>query len=221
MDALMRPMPVTAKICGLSTPEAFRAAVEGGASHVGLMFFDKSPRDIAPDAAARLAEPYRGANLRICAVTVDPDDALLDRLAATLKPDLIQLHGKETPARARQVAMRTGAGVIKVLSVSDASDIAVAGAYESVVEHLMFDAKTPKDADRPGGMGASFDWTLLEGRRFERPWFLAGGLDPWNVGEALRLSRAPMVDVSSGVERGPGLKDPALITAFLDAVRRV
>jgi phosphoribosylanthranilate isomerase len=214
-------MSVTAKICGLSTPETVRAAVEGGASHLGFMFFDRSPRNIAPDAAARLVEPYRRRNVKVCAVTVDPDDALLDRLAAILKPDLIQLHGKETPARARQVAMRTGSGVIKVLSVSESSDIAAAGPYESVVEHLMFDAKAPAGFDRPGGTGASFDWTLLEGRRFERPWFLAGGLDPWNVGEALRLSRAPMADVSSGVERGPGLKDPALITAFLDAVRRV
>lgn len=217
----MPPMPVTAKICGLSTPEAMNAAIDGGASHVGLMFFDKSPRNIAPEAAARLAEPARARNVRICAVTVDPDDALLDRLAATLKPDLIQLHGHETPARAREVALRSGAGVIKVVSVSDAADIDAASAYESVVEHLMFDARTPKGSDLPGGMGARFDWTLLEGRRFERPWFLAGGLDPWNVGEALRLSRAPMADVSSGVERGPGLKDPALITAFLDAVRRV
>ena len=112
----MRPMPVTAKICGLSTPEAVRAAVEGGASHMGFMFFGNSPRNIAPDAAARLVEPYRSRNVKICAVTVDPDDALLDRLAVILKPDIIQLHGKETPSRARQVAMRAGAGVIKVLS---------------------------------------------------------------------------------------------------------
>lgn len=217
----MRPMPVTAKICGLSTPEAIRAALDGGASHVGFMFFGKSPRDIAPDAAARLAQEVRTRNVKICAVTVDPDDALLDRLTTILQPDFIQLHGKETPSRARQVAERTGAGVIKVLSVSDSSDIAAAGAYESVVDHLMFDTKAPQGFDRPGGTGASFDWTLLEGRRFERPWFLAGGLDPWNVGEAVKLSRAPIVDVSSGVERGPGLKDPALITAFLDAVRRV
>jgi phosphoribosylanthranilate isomerase len=214
-------MPVTAKICGLSTPEAVRAALDGGASHLGFVFFGKSPRDIAPETAARLAEPARARNVRICAVTVDPDDALLDRLASTLKPDLIQLHGHESPARARQVAERAGAGVIKVMSVSDSSDISAASAYESVVEHLMFDARPPKGSELPGGTGASFDWTLLEGRRFERPWFLAGGLDPWNVAEALRLSRAPMADVSSGVERGPGLKDPALITAFLDAVRRV
>ena len=104
--------------------------------------------------------------------------------------------------------------------MSEASDLAAAAAYESVVEHLMFEAKPPKDADRPGGLGVAFDWTLLSGRRFQRPWFLAGGLDPWNVAAAITTSGAPMVDVSSGVERGPGLKDPALITAFLDAVRR-
>ena len=213
-------MTVTAKICGLSTPEAVQAAVDGRASHVGFMFFAKSPRDIAPDAAARLAAPARARNVKICAVTVDPDDALLDRLMAILNPDLIQLHGRETPARAHAVAQRTGAGVIKALPVTDASDLAAAAAFEPVVEHLMFEGKPPAGAERPGGNGSRFDWTILEGRRFARPWFLAGGLDPWNVAEALRLSAAPLADVSSGVERGPGLKDPALITAFLDAVRR-
>lgn len=213
-------MSVTAKICGLSTPETVQAALAGGATHLGFLFFDKSPRNIDPGTAARLTPPARAKNAKIVAVTVDPDDAFLERLVETLKPDFIQLHGKETPARARQVAARTGAGVIKVLSVSGPHDIDAARAYESVVDHLMFDARPPSDHPLPGGAGARFDWTLLAGRRFERPWFLAGGLDPWNVSEAVRLSGAPMVDVSSGVERGPGLKDPALITAFLDAVRR-
>jgi phosphoribosylanthranilate isomerase len=154
------------------------------------------------------------------AVTVDPDDASLDRIAAMLKPDLIQLHGSETPARAVQVASRTGAGIIKVLPVSESGDIDAAQVYDGLVEHLMFEGRPPKDADRPGGVGASFDWSLLEGRRFQRPWFLAGGLDPWNLAEAVRLSGAPLVDVSSGVERGAGLKDPGLISAFLDAARR-
>ena len=213
-------MTVSSKICGLSTPEAVKAAVDAGATHLGFMFFAKSPRNIDAEAAARLTSPARARNVKIVAVTVDPDDALLERLAATLKPDFIQLHGKETPARARQVALRGGAGVIKVISVSGAHDIDTARAYEAVVDHLMFDAQPPSDHPLPGGAGARFDWTLLSGRRFERPWFLAGGLDPWNVGEAVRLSGAPLVDVSSGVERGPGLKDPALITAFLDATRR-
>jgi Phosphoribosylanthranilate isomerase len=154
-------------------------------------------------------------------VTVDPDNLLVDELAAVLRPDFIQLHGDEPPARAREVRERTGTGVIKVSSVSDASDIEAASQYEAVADHLMFDARPPKEAGLPGGAGARFDWTLLSGRRFRRPWFLAGGLDPWNVGEALNLTGAPIADVSSGVERGPGLKDPLLIAAFLDAVRRV
>lgn len=214
-------MNVGAKICGLSTPEAVLAALDGGARHVGFLFFERSPRNVEPEAAARLAEPVRArGGAGVVAVTVDPDDALLDRLSATLRPDYIQLHGKETPARAREVAERTGAAVIKVLPVSEAADIDQARPYEPVVAHLMFEGRPPKDADRPGGVGARFDWSLLAGRRFARPWLLAGGLDPWNVGEAVRLSGAPLVDVSSGVERGPGLKDPALIKAFLDAVRR-
>jgi len=208
-----------AKICGLSTPETVRAALDGGAAFIGFMFFDASPRNIAPDAAGRLAAAVR-SRAKTVAVTVDADDAALDRIVAHLKPDLIQLHGRETPARAREVAKRTGAGVIKVLSVSESRDLDAARDFESVVDHLMFDAKPPKDASRPGGLGASFDWDILTGRRFERPWFLAGGLDPWNVTEAISRTRAPLVDVSSGVERGAGLKDPALISAFLDAVRR-
>jgi phosphoribosylanthranilate isomerase len=209
----------TAKICGLRTPEAVAAALDGGASHVGFMFFPASPRDIAPEAAAALARPARG-RASLVAVVVDPDDALLKRIMTVLAPDAIQLHGRETPARAGDIAQRTGASVIKVVPVSDASDIDAAARYEGVVDHLMFEARPPPGSDRPGGLGATFDWTLMAGRRFERPWFLAGGLDPWNVGAAIAASGAPIVDVSSGVERGAGLKDPALIAAFLDAVRR-
>ena len=196
-----------------------RAALEGGAAYLGFMFFDASPRNIAPEHAGRLAAAARG-RAKVVAVTVDADDAVLDRIVAALKPDFIQLHGRETPARAREVGQRTGAGVIRALPVSESRDLDAARDFESVVDHLMFDAKPAKDATRPGGGGAPFDWELLAGRRFERPWFLAGGLDPWNVAEALSRTRAPLVDVSSGVERGAGLKDPALISAFLDAVRR-
>ena len=208
-----------AKICGLSTPAAVAAALAGEAAFVGFMFFDASPRCVTPEAAASLAGPARG-KARIVAVAVDPDDALLDRVMNALRPDLIQLHGKESPARARQIADRAGVGVIKVVAVSEAADLAAAEVYEGVAEHLMFDARTSPAASRPGGMGSTFDWDLLAGQTFKRPWFLAGGLDPWNVGEAVRRSGAPMVDVSSGVERGPGLKDPALIHTFLEAVRR-
>jgi phosphoribosylanthranilate isomerase len=208
-----------AKICGLSTPETVRAALAGKAAFLGFIFFDRSPRCVGPDDAARLAQPARG-RARIVAVTVDADDDALDRIVSVLKPDLIQLHGRETPARAAQIAARAGVGVIKALAVGEAGDLDAAGAFEPVVEHLMFDARPPKDSVLPGGVGASFDWTLLKGRRFARPWFLAGGLDPWNVAEAVRACDAPLVDVSSGVERGAGLKDAGLISAFLEAVRR-
>ncbi len=214
-----------AKICGLSTPETVQAAVTGGAAYLGFNFFPKSPRYLTPEAAGRLAVLARREGPRrppgLVAVTVDPDDALIDQMSRSVRPDFIQLHGNETPARAQAIRARTGVGIIKVLSVSDASDIAEAARWDELVDHLMFDARPPRDSELPGGVGASFDWTLLSGRRYARPHFLAGGLDPWNVAEALALSNAPMADVSSGVERGPGIKDSALITAFLDAVRSV
>jgi phosphoribosylanthranilate isomerase len=216
----------TAKICGLSTPEAVSAAVAGGASHVGFVFFDKSPRNIRPELAARLAEPVKAhsggkmAPVKVTALMVDPSDAEVAEAVRYLKPDLIQLHGKESPERTAAIRAMTGAPVIKAVGVRDASDIAAALKYEDAADHLMFDAKAPEGADRPGGHGSAFDWSLLHGLSLKHPWFLAGGLDPWNVAEAIRASRSPIVDVSSGVERGPGVKDPHLITAFLDAVRR-
>ena len=208
-----------AKICGLSTPEAVKAALDGGAAYLGFVFFDKSPRCVTPELAARLAEPARG-RAKIVAVVVDPDDEAVDRIAGILRPNLFQLHGKETPQRATGIIARAETAVIKAFPISEPSDLDAARPFEDVALHQMFDAKTPEGSANPGGMGAKFDWTMLKGRRMSRPWFLAGGLDPWNVAEAVSQSGAPMVDVSSGVERGPGLKDPALISAFLDAVRR-
>jgi len=210
-----------AKICGLSTPDAVKAAVDGGASLLGFVFFGKSPRNIAPQAALRLVEPVRQASpVKIVALTVDPSDAELDDIVQVLRPDMIQLHGRETPERTAAIRAATGLPVIKAIGVQGASDIAAARRYDGAADQLMFDAKPPEGAERPGGHGTRFDWTLLEGLKLSRPWFLAGGLDPWNVGEAIALSRAPIVDVSSGVERGPGVKDPDLIAAFLQAVRR-
>ena len=213
-------MSAKTKICGLSTPEAVQAALDGRAAFIGFTFFAKSPRAIGSDAAARLAEPARRRGVKVVALAVDPSDDELDAIHRGLSPDLVQLHGRESPARVREIHARSGVGVIKALPVAEASDLSAAAAYEPVVEHLMFETRPPKDAERPGGLGEPFDWSLLKGQRFQKPWFLAGGLDPWNVAEAIEASGAPMVDVSSGVERGPGLKDPALITAFLDAVRR-
>lgn len=209
-----------AKICGLTTPETLDAALTGGAAFVGAVVFPKSPRHLAPLHAATLFERARG-RAKIVAVTVDADDALLTEIALILKPDLIQLHGAETPERAQRTRMLTGAGIIRALSVRKATDLDAATLWEPVVDHLMFDAKPPEGSVLPGGVGASFDWTLLAGRTFRKPWFLAGGLDPANVADAVRTSGAPLVDVSSGVESAPGVKDPARIAAFLDAVRRV
>lgn len=207
-----------AKICGLTTPETLDAALAGGAAFIGAVAFPKSPRHLGPTHAATLFERARG-KAKIVAVTVDADDLLLTALALILKPDLIQLHGSETPQRARQVRTLTGAGVIKALPVRTAADLAAAAEWEEAAEHLMFDAKPPEDSDLPGGVGARFDWSLLAGRRFRRPWFLAGGLTPDNVAEAVRQTGAPAVDVSSGVETAPGVKDAGLIAAFLEATR--
>jgi phosphoribosylanthranilate isomerase len=211
---------VRAKICGLSTSDAVQAAVDGGASHIGFVFFAKSPRNIDPDFAAPLAAPARARGVKIVAVTVDATDTELERINLALSPDLIQLHGHETPARAAEIKQRSGAGVIRAFRVETAADLDTARPFEGVVDYLMFDAKAPAGAVLPGGNGAVFDWTILADSKFETPWFLAGGLDVGNVSEAVKASGAAMVDVSSGVEIAPGVKEPGLITAFLDAVRR-
>ena len=211
-------MTAHAKICGLTTPDALDAALAGGAAFVGAVVFPKSPRHIEPLHAATLFERARN-RAKIVAVTVDADDALLTEIALILKPDLIQLHGSETPARAERVRTLTGAGIIKALPIRAHEDFAEAEAWEPFVDHLMFDARPPEGSNLPGGVGARFDWTLLAGRAFRRPWFVAGGLTPDNAAQAIRVSGAPLVDVSSGVESAPGVKDPALIAAFLEAAR--
>lgn len=215
-------MSAHAKICGLTTPEALAAALAAGGAFVGAVVFPKSPRHIEPLRAATLFERARGqgpGKAKIVAVTVDADDALLTEIALILKPDLIQLHGHETREQAERVRTLTGAGIIKVLPIRTAEDLAEAEGWEPFVDHLMFDAKPPEGSDLPGGVGARFDWALLAGRAFRCPWFVAGGLTPDNVAQAIRISGAPLVDVSSGVETAPGVKDAALITAFLDSVR--
>ena len=207
------------KICGLTTADTLAAALDGGADFVGAVVFPPSPRHIAPDVAGELFEAARG-RARIVAVVVDPDDALLESIGRMLRPDLVQLHGRETPERMAAVCALTGAGVIKALPVRTAADLDAAEAWAPHVDHLMFDAKPPEGSVLPGGVGHSFDWSLLAGRIFDKPWFLAGGLTPDNVAEALALTGAPMADVSSGVESAPGVKDAARIAAFLQAVRR-
>jgi len=206
------------KICGLTTVETLDAALDGGAAFVGAVMFARSPRNIAPAGAATLFARARG-RARVVAVVVDPDDALLTEIAATLKPDLIQLHGHETPARAEQVRALTGAGIIKALPIRTHEDFAPAADWEPFVDHLMFDAMPIEGSMLPGGVGARFDWSLLADRAFRAPWFLAGGLNPGNAAQAATISGAPLLDVSSGVESAPGVKDAALIAAFLKAVQ--
>lgn len=208
------------KICGLSTAESVAAAVEGGADFLGFVFYPRSPRNVTPDQAADLTKPVP-ASVRTVALTVDAEDALLETIVATMRPGLLQLHGHETPQRVADIRARFGTPVMKVLSVAGAADIAKAGAYEKVADMLMFDAKPPKEMKDalPGGNALSFDWRLLAGARFGKPWLLAGGLTPDNVAEAIRTSGAPGVDVSSGVEDAPGRKSIKLIRAFLKAAK--
>jgi phosphoribosylanthranilate isomerase len=208
-----------AKICGLTTAETLDAALDHGAAFVGAVIFEKSPRHLEPLHAATLFDRARG-RAKIVAVVVDPSDMLLTTLALSLRPDLIQLHGRETPARAVEVRRLTRAGIIKALPVREAADLDAARDWAEAADHLMFDAKPPEGATLPGGVGHAFDWTLLAGRAFARPWFLAGGLDPDNVAQAILVTGAPLVDTSSGVESAPGVKEPARIAAFLSAVAK-
>ena len=211
-------MTIQVKICGLTSPGAIDAAVGAGAVYGGLVFHPTSPRFVAPEKAHALAQRMRG-RLRCVALITDMDDARIAALIKAVAPDFLQLHGGETVQRTADIRARFGVAVIKALAVAEASDLAVAADYEKVADMLMFDAKPPKGADRPGGHGAAFDWKILSGRAFRKPWFLAGGLDPENVARAIALSGARKVDVSSGVESAPGVKEPSRISAFIDATR--
>lgn len=210
--------PLKIKICGLTAPDTLDAALSGGAAFVGAVVFPPSPRHIAPLHAATLFERAKG-RAKVVAVTVDADDALLTEIALILKPDLIQLHGSETPERAVEVRRLTGAGIIRALPIRGPEDFDGVEAWTPVVDYLMFDAKPPRGSVLPGGVGAAFDWTLLAGRTFPRPWFLAGGLTPDNLAEAVAVTGARLADVSSGVESAPGVKDAGRIAAFLQAAR--
>jgi phosphoribosylanthranilate isomerase len=211
-------MSLIVKICGLSTAEALDVALDAGADMVGFVFFPPSPRNVAPVAAQALGQNVRGRALKV-ALTVDADDALFEAIVQNLQPDLLQLHGKETPARLSALRARFGLPVMKAIPVETKSDLAAVEAYEAIADRLLFDARAPRDATRPGGLGKSFDWRLLENLYLGIPFVLSGGLDAGNVGEALRITRAPGVDVSSGVERSPGQKDPDKIRAFIRAAR--
>ena len=206
------------KICGVRTREIVDTAVDAGADYVGLVFFPNSPRYIAPDAARHLAELASG-RIETVAVLVDPDDALVDEIVATARPSLLQLHGSESPDRVAAVKARSGLRVIKAVGVATADDVGKAAAYRGIADMILFDAKAPAGSNLPGGHGLAFDWRALGGPSVERPFALSGGLDPDNVWEALTVTGASMVDVSSGVERAPGEKDPDLVRRFIQAAK--
>lgn len=208
------------KICGLTRPEHVAAAVEAGAAFVGFVFFPKSPRNLTPEAAATLALEVPPGVARV-GLFVNPDDALLDVVLAVVPLDILQLHGSETPDRVAEIKARTGLPVMKAVGVAGPQDLDALWDYGLVADMLLVDAKAPKDAALPGGNGLAFDWRLLVGRKFLTPWMLAGGLTPDNVAEAVRLTGARIVDVSSGVESAPGEKDGALIRDFVAAAADV
>lgn len=212
-------MALAVKICGLTDEAALAAAIEGGARYLGLVFYRPSPRALSPERAAALAA-QAPAGRTLVGVFVDPDDALLERVLAQVPLHAVQLHGAESPERVRAIRARTGRLVIKALPVAEPEDLAAVPAYAGLADMLLFDARPPKEPGRlPGGNGLSFDWRLLQDLRLDVPWLLSGGLSVENLEAAITLCRPPAVDVSSGVERRPGQKDPAKVRAFLDLAR--
>lgn len=206
------------KICGLKSEEGVQAALSAGADFLGLVFFEKSPRNVSLEQAERLRR--LAVSVPVTAVTVNPDNAFLDKLTKQVKPDLIQLHGQEAPARVEQIKTRYGIPVIKAVGVDADTDSTELVAYDTIADMLMFDAKAPVGSALPGGRGESFDWNILRGLKLRKPWFLSGGLNVANIRQAIAISGAPMVDVSSGVESSPGVKDAELIRRFIHEAKR-
>ncbi|MER8835511.1 phosphoribosylanthranilate isomerase [Mesorhizobium sp. M0909] len=210
-------MALDIKICGLKTDKALAAALAGGASHVGFIFFAKSPRYVEPAEAGRLREAARG-KAKAVAVTVDASDVFLDEIVDNMQPDMLQLHGAETPGRVAEVKARYGLPVMKALPVGEAADLARVKPFIGTADRFLFDAKPPKGSELPGGNGLAFDWRVLAGLDAGVDYMLSGGLNAGNIGDALRLANPPGIDVSSGVESAPGVKEPALIEQFFRAV---
>ncbi|MDN3279322.1 phosphoribosylanthranilate isomerase [Frankia sp. RB7] len=211
-------MSLLVKICGLSTRETLETALDAGADMVGFVFFPPSPRHVSLETGRDLGRQVKRRALKV-ALTVDADDATLDNIMDALSPDVFQLHGKESVARLRDIKQKFGRPVMKALPVETTADLAVLPGYAAAADRILFDARPPKDATRPGGLGAPFDWHLLENLELKVPYMVSGGLHAGNVAEALRITRAGGADVSSGVESAPGVKDPELIKAFIRAAR--
>jgi phosphoribosylanthranilate isomerase len=212
------PMSLTVKICGLSTEETLDAALAAGADMVGFVFFQRTPRFVSTEKAAALARRIHG-RAKTVALTVDFDDATLDAIVTGLNPDWLQLHGHESVERAAAIRHRYGKRILKAIGIATAADLDATHPYAEVVDAFLLDAKPPKDATRPGGNARTFDWTILSGFRPPVPYLLSGGLNPTNVAEAISISGAPGVDVSSGVETAPGVKSPDLIRTFIANAR--
>ena len=213
-------MTTQVKICGLKTPATMQAALDAGADYVGLVFFERSPRNVSIELAAELADLASG-RAKVVVLLVDPGDGMVDRIMPYIAPDILQLHGSETPARVAEIKRRTGATIMKAIKVETAADAASALDYAGIADLILFDAKAPKDAILPGGNGLTFDWRVLDDVKAKVPYMLSGGLTPGNVAEAIRRTGATRVDVSSGVELAPGEKDAALIRAFIAAAKAV
>jgi phosphoribosylanthranilate isomerase len=211
-------MTLDIKICGLKTEEAVDRAVALGATHIGFIFFAKSPRHIEPADAGRLADRIRG-KAQIVSVSVDADNDDLDEIVDLIRPDILQLHGSETPDRMLTIKAVTGLPVWKVLSIADADDLRRIEAYDGIANRFLLDAKPPKNSELPGGNGVSFDWRLLSGLDGNVDYMLSGGLNKNNIGEALRIARPTGIDTSSGVESSPGVKDLRMMEEFFEAVR--
>ncbi len=210
------PPGIRVKICGLTRPEDVTAVADAGAAYAGFVFFPKSPRNVSIETARELAVDVPVGVAKV-ALVVDADDALLDAITSAVPLDILQLHGHETPERVTEIRSRYGLPVMKAVGVADAEDVAALDLYADVADQILVDAKPPKNADLPGGNGVSFDWRLISARRWSVPWMLAGGLTPDNVAEAIALTGAKQVDVSSGVETSPGVKDAEAIRAFVQA----
>src|SRR5580698_6098246 len=211
-------MSLIVKICGLSTPETLDVALQAGADMVGFVFFPPSPRHISLETARELGKQAKGSATKV-ALTVDTDDATLANIVEALQPDILQLHGRETVARLRDIKQIFGLPVMKAIAVESPADLAPLPGYAAVADHILFDARPPREATRPGGLGAVFDWHVLEHLDLKLPFMVSGGLHAGNVAEAVRVTRAGGVDVSSGVESAPGVKDPGLIRDFIRAAR--
>ena len=212
------PSDIRVKICGVRSADIVMAAAQAGAAYIGLVFFPKSPRYVTPDDARALAIDAPPGLAKV-ALVVNPDDALLDQITGTVPLDMIQLHGAETPDRVAEVKARTGLPVMKAVGIAGPEDLSALDTYGRVADQLLVDTKPPRDADLPGGNGLSFDWSLLSGRRWPVPWMLAGGLTQDNVARAIRVTGARQIDLSSGVETAPGVKDARLIANFIAAAQ--